>query len=71
VIKARDRQGKRILVLWRDMTDLEPAAERRFLEPKLKAEDPFDEMWINGDAAVPGLRSLDGLFKRLLEEAAT
>jgi hypothetical protein len=31
-------------------------------------EGPFDEIWINGDTATPGIKSLDGLFKRLLEE---
>jgi len=37
-----------------------PAAQR--------AGGPFDEAWINGDCAVPAVQSLDGLFKRLLEE---
>lgn len=27
----------------------------------------FEEKWINGDCAVPGFASLDGLFKRLME----
>jgi hypothetical protein len=34
----------------------------------LKQDGPFDEAWINGDCAVPGMQSLDGLFNRLLEE---
>jgi len=68
VVKGRNRDGQRVLVLWRDMEDLDPVVERHFLEAKLKAEAPFDEMLINGDTATPGIRSLDGLFKRLLEE---
>jgi len=42
--------------------------ERRFLEAKLKSEGPFDEVLINVDTATPGVKVLDGLFKRLLEE---
>ncbi|MBI3302059.1 MAG: site-specific DNA-methyltransferase [Deltaproteobacteria bacterium] len=68
VVKGRDRDRHRVLALWRDMEGLDPAMERRFLEEKLKAEGPFDEKLINGDTATPGIRSLDGLFKRLLEE---
>lgn len=67
-IKAKDRNGRRVLVLWRDMEKLDPAVERKFLEARFKEDGPFDEAWINGDCAVPGVQSLDGLFKRLLEE---
>ena len=67
-VKAKNRDGHSVLVLWRDMKDLDPVVERRFLEAKLKGEGPFVEMLINGDAATPGVKSLDGLFKRLLEE---
>jgi len=54
--------------LWRDMGELDPAVERKFLEAPLKQDGPFEEAWINGDTATPGVQSLDGLFKRLLEE---
>jgi len=67
-VKGRTRAGQRILVLWRDMVNLDPVVERRFLEERLGAEGPFDEVLINGDTATPGIRSLDGLFKRLTEE---
>jgi hypothetical protein len=67
-VKSRNGEGRRVLVLWRDMDGLDPVEERRFLEAKLKTEDPFDEVLINGDTATPGARSLDGVFKRLLEE---
>ncbi len=50
------RDGRNWLVLWRDMTDLDIEAERKFLEPKIKG---FDEVRINGDSAVPGIRSID------------
>ncbi len=69
VVKGRDRDGrKRVLVVWRDMAGLDPKAERQFLEARVQEAGPFEEMWINGDCAVPGFASLDGLFKRLIEE---
>lgn len=69
VVKGQDRSGRRYLVVWRDMTDLNPKAEREFLEARLKQEkEPFDQMFVNGDSATPGFESLDGLFKRLMTE---
>ena len=67
-VKAKNANGRHVLVLWRDMEKLDPAVERKFLETRLKKDGPFDEAWINGDTAIPGVQSLDGLFKRLLEE---
>ena len=67
VVKAKDKSDQRTLIIWRDMKDLDPAVERRFLEPKIKSEGPFNEILINGDTATPGVKSLDGLFKRLVE----
>jgi hypothetical protein len=61
------RSRPRILVVWRDMTDLDPKAERAFLEAEVAKLGEFEEKWINGDCAVPGFASLDGLFKRLME----
>jgi hypothetical protein len=63
------RGGKSVMVLWRDMENLDPVAEREFLESQLKKEGPFDEILVNGDTATPSIRSLDGLFKRLMEES--
>ena len=45
-----------------------PGFERQFLESRVKAQGSFDEMLINGDTATTGFVSLDGLFKRLMEE---
>jgi len=49
------------------MTGLDPAVERRFLEGRIEA-GAYDEVLINGDSAVPAVRSLDPIFKRLIEE---
>ena len=67
-VKGKNSEGHSVLVLRRDMGSFDPLVERQFLEPKLKLECPFDEIWINGDTAIPGIKSLDSLFKRLLEE---
>lgn len=62
-----DREGKkRVLVVWRDMTNLEPVKDREFLEAKSKEIGPFEEQWVNGDSAAKGFASLDPLFKRLM-----
>ncbi|MBI4587370.1 MAG: hypothetical protein HY725_00910 [Candidatus Rokubacteria bacterium] len=67
-VKGKHPDGRRVLVLWRDTEGLDPVVERRFLEEKLREEGSFDEVLINGDTATPSVRSLDGLFKRLLED---
>lgn len=71
VVKATDREGKRrVLVLWRDMEDLDPETERAFLEAKIsemeKNGQVWDEILINGDSPTPRVTSLDPLFKRLM-----
>jgi hypothetical protein len=74
---APEYEATLLRMLRRDMQKLNPAVERMFLEARLtqdgparapRAGGPFDEAWSNGDCAVPGVQSLDGLFKRLLEE---
>jgi adenine-specific DNA-methyltransferase len=79
-VRARNRAGRQVLVLWRDMAGLTdgeaslPAvvAEREFLEGKiaeLKAAGWVpDDTLINGDCAVPGITSLDGEFRRRMDE---
>src|SRR5690606_37937128 len=68
VVRARDRDGKRVLVLWRDVEGLAPVLERRWLEPRLAETGPWDEVLCNADCATPGVRSLDPDFKRLIAE---
>jgi adenine-specific DNA-methyltransferase len=69
VVFGSDREGKkRVLVVWRDMTSLDATVERSFLEAQAKEVGSFDEQWINGDTAAKNFASLDGLFRRLMEE---
>ena len=66
-VSGTDREGKkRVLVVWRDMTGLDPVKDREFLETKAKEIGPFEEQWVNGDSAAKGFASLDALFKRLM-----
>ena len=62
VLATNSDDTKKVLVVWRDMADLNPADERRFLDDAVKSLGSVDEMWINGDAALPGFSSLDALF---------
>ena len=62
-----DREGKkRVLVVWRDMTELDPKTDREFLEAKAKEIGLFEKQWVNGDPAAKGFASLDALFNRLM-----
>jgi len=58
------RDDQAVLVVWRDMEGIDPAVERAFLEERVSG---YDRVLINGDCAVPGIESLDPLFKRLME----
>ncbi len=70
VIKTTNRdQDKRIMVIWRDMSDFDPGLERSFLEARLGEQgQAYDQVLINGDTAVPGVESLDPMFKMLMEQ---
>lgn len=66
VVATNSDDTRKVLVIWRDMTGLDPAVERAFLDDLVKSLGSVDEKWINGDAALPGFSSLDALFKRLV-----
>ena len=68
VVKAKQKDGRSVLVVWRNMQNVDAKLEREFLESRLKSEGNFDEKLINGDTATPGFVSLDPIFKRLMEE---
>jgi adenine-specific DNA-methyltransferase len=67
------KDGRRVLVLWRDMGELDPSVERAFLEERIEP-DAYDDILINGDGAVPAdggrppVRSLDPIFKQIVEQ---
>jgi adenine-specific DNA-methyltransferase len=65
VVRGRRRDGRRVVVIWRDVEGLDPAVERAWLEPLVAG---VDEALCNADSATPGVRSLDPDFKRLMAE---
>lgn len=67
-VAGRGRGDRRVLVLWRDLAGLDPAAEREWLEARLAETGPWDEVLCNGDSGTPGVHSLDPEFKRLIAE---
>lgn len=67
-VQGRGHDGRRVLVLWRDVDGLDTATERGWLEPRLAETGPWDEVLCNGDSGTPGVRSLDPEFKRLVAE---
>ena len=67
-VQGRDRDDRRVLVVWRDVAGLDTARERTWLEARLAETGPWDEVLCNGDSGTPGVRSLDPDFKRLVAE---
>jgi hypothetical protein len=72
VVEGRD-DGEEVLVIWRDVKDLDPEAERGFLEEAIpavldKALDDYARVYHNADSALPKSVGLDAEFKRLMFE---
>jgi adenine-specific DNA-methyltransferase len=68
-VEAEDANGL-VLVLWRDLKDLDPAAEREFLEKTLDMSK-YTHLYVNGDSALPKAQSLDAEFKNRLLARST
>jgi adenine-specific DNA-methyltransferase len=65
VYRGALRNGRTVVILWRDITGWGVADYER--EAAFVAEQNLiagaDEIYVNGDSRIPGARSLDGLFK--------
>jgi len=65
VYRGALRNGRTVVVIWRDMqgwTENDFRRERDFVAEH-KLADGADEIYTNGDSLIPNARSLDGLFK--------
>lgn len=67
------RGGDSVLVVWRDVENLDPASELAFLireAPDLLGRrlEEFHRVWHNADSVIPQGESLDGEFHRLMFE---
>lgn len=62
-----------VMVVWRDVHDLDPGSELRFLREKVpalfgKSLGEFARIWHNADSVIPNGASLDAEFRRLMFE---
>jgi hypothetical protein len=73
VVTGTDAEGHSTLVIWRDMGDLDPKADRDFIEESMAGLQgaPFETILVNGDSAVPRATSLDPVFKQRMSEGET
>jgi adenine-specific DNA-methyltransferase len=68
VYRGTTRDGRRMAVIWRETKGWSEEDYRRdadFVAEQRMAEGA-DEIFVNGDAFIPGARSLDGVFKARL-----
>jgi hypothetical protein len=73
VVVEGTQNGTPVLVIWRDVKDLDAAAERAFLTTAIpdalgKTLEEYERIWHNADSALPKGESLDAEFKRLMFE---
>jgi adenine-specific DNA-methyltransferase len=65
VYRGLTREGRRTAVLWRETegwTEADYERDRDFMAEHKLAEGA-DEIYVNGDALIPGARALEGVFK--------
>ena len=65
VHRGTTRDGRRVAVIWRETkgwTTEDYQKDAAFVQAKGLTEG-VDEVFVNGDAVIPGARSLDGVFK--------
>jgi adenine-specific DNA-methyltransferase len=70
VLVTAEREGKSVLVVWRDVLGLDPARERAFLAQQVDFTQ-FDVIYTNADSAIPNAQSLDTLLKAAMLADAT
>ncbi|NPV82328.1 MAG: site-specific DNA-methyltransferase [Candidatus Aminicenantes bacterium] len=65
VYRGTLRNGKTIVVIWREVKDWSEEDYRRELEfiSNQKITDGAEEIYVNGDSIIPGAQSLDPIFK--------
>jgi adenine-specific DNA-methyltransferase len=61
------RDQRNVLVVWRDVADLDPVAEVEFLQGEVDL-DQYDVIYTNADSALPKGQSIDPELKRLMLE---
>jgi len=62
VVVKGEREGKKVLVVWRNFKDIDKKKDKEFIEKELKSED-FDEVYVNSDSLVKNAKPLDIIMK--------
>ncbi len=62
-----EKDGKRIVIVWRSIKDIDFEKDKEVIEAGLKGFES-DEIYINGEALVKGFRHIEPLFKSLMFE---
>jgi len=60
-----NKDGKKLMIVWRNMKDLDLEKDKAFIESKMEAHRP-DQVYINGEAAVKGFKHIEPEFKTLM-----
>ncbi|MEO1479747.1 MAG: hypothetical protein AAFV01_14335 [Bacteroidota bacterium] len=70
LMEAKGRDDGLVLVVWRPVAGLDPAAEKAWLAEQLSAKgqtwDAYGTVWMNAQGALPKGRELDTEFRRAL-----
>jgi len=62
-----EKDGKRIVIVWRSIKDIDFEKDKEIIEENLKDFEP-DEIYINGEAVIKEFRHIEPLFKSLMFE---
>lgn len=60
------RNNKSIVVIWRNMKDLDLEKDKKFIEEKVLSGKAYDLIFINGDSYVKDARAIEPEFKKLM-----
>ena len=60
------RNNKSIVVIWRNMKDLDLEKDKKFIEEKVLSGNAYDLIFINGDSYVKNARAIEPEFKKLM-----
>jgi adenine-specific DNA-methyltransferase len=67
-VTGNDRQNRKVVVVWRDATDLDFAKDRDFIRLNLK-EAVYDVLYVNNQCAIEGAVMIEEVFKNRMTKA--
>ncbi|MBN1339379.1 MAG: site-specific DNA-methyltransferase [Bacteroidales bacterium] len=69
-VTGNDRQNRKVVVVWRDATDLDFAKDRDFIRQSLK-EAVYDVLYVNNQCAIEGAVMIEEVFKNRMTKNET